>query len=167
MGKQRTSDKPAPTRRGARSRHAWKILLGLGLVIGLFGIGDLVLGLDADPAIPVGVAGLTPDEIRQTSEPLARLIDLQVTSGAIQLIVISALWSAIILVPFRRGERWAWYAMWTFPAWSLSVAVAFLFVDLQPDVPPPPPAISGWVFFGLTSLLLLVSRREFGFSPES
>lgn len=166
MEKRLISTKSAQTSPGALARHAWKILLGLAVVIGLFGVGDLIFGLEADPAIPVGVAGLTPDEIRQTSEPLARLIDLQVTSGAIQLISISALWGAILALPFRRGERWAWYAMWTFPAWSLSVALIFLSVDLQPDVRPPPPAISGWVFFGLTTLLLLVSRRNFELSRD-
>lgn len=166
MEKRLISNKTAQARPGALARHAWKVLLGLAVVIGLFGVGDLIFGLEADPAIPVGVAGLTPDEIRETSEPLARLIDLQVTSGAVQLISMSALWSVIILLPFRHGERWAWYAMWTFPAWSLSVAVIFLLVDLQPDVPPPPPAISGWVFFGLTALLLLGSRRNLEFSRD-
>lgn len=162
MNAQRVSAGQRTLRRRAFSRqNAWRWLLGLTVIVGLFGISDLILGIDADPAIPVGVTGLTPDEIRQTSEPVARLIDLQVTAGAIQLITISALWSVIILVPYRRRERWAWYTMWTFPAWSASVALAFLFVELQPDVPVPPPAISGWVFFGLTSLLLLVSRRDF------
>lgn len=32
-----------------RQRHGWKVLLGLVVVIGLFGIGDLLRGLDADP----------------------------------------------------------------------------------------------------------------------
>jgi hypothetical protein len=142
-------------------RHGWKFLLGLVIVIGLFGIGDVVRGLDADPAIPEGVAGLSPDEIRATSTPLARLVDLQVRAGGIQLVVISVLWTMIILAPYRHGERWSWYAMWTFPIWSLAVAVSFLFVELQPDVPPPPPAVSGWVFFALTALLLVGSRRGF------
>jgi hypothetical protein len=142
-------------------RHGWKFLLGLVVVIGLFGVGDIVRGLDADPAIPVGVAGLSPDEIRQTSPPLARLVDLQVRSGGLHLVVVGVLWTMIVLIPYRRGERWSWYAMWTFPAWSLAVAVSFLFIELQPDVPPPPPAISGWIFFALTALLLLGSRRGF------
>jgi hypothetical protein len=70
------------------------------------------------------------------------------------LIVMSLLWGVVLLVPFRRGKRWAWYTMWTLPLWSLMVAVSFLFVDLQGDVPPPPPAISGWVFFALAAALL-------------
>lgn len=140
-------------------RHGWKFLLGLVVVIGLFGIGDLLFGLDADPAIPEGVAGMSPEEMRDSSPELARHADLQVRAGGIQLIVIATLWSLVLVFPFRRGERWAWWAMWTFPGWALAVAVMFLFVDLQPGMPIPPPAISGWVFFGLTSLLLLGTRR--------
>lgn len=152
---------PAASDPGFWVRHGWKFLLGLVVVIGLFGVGDLLRGLDADPAIPEGVAGLSPDEIRETNPSLARLVDLQVRAGGLQLLVISVLWTLIILVPYRGGERWSWYAMWTFPAWSLTVAVSFLFVELQTDVPPPPPAVSGWVFFGLTVLLLMGSRRGF------
>lgn len=151
----------AANRPGFWTRHGWKFLVGLVAVIGLFGIGDVIVGIDADPAIPEGVAGLSPDEIREVNPPLANLVDLQVRAGGLHLILMSALWGVIVLVPYRRGERWAWYTMWTFPAWSLGVAVSFLFVELQPDVPPPPPAVSGWVFFGLTALLLLGTRRGF------
>jgi hypothetical protein len=153
-------DDPAAAPQGFWVRHGWKFLLGLVAVIGLFGIGDVIRGLDADPAIPEGVAGLSPDQIRAASPPLASLIDLQVRAGGIQLIVISALWTVILLNPYRNGQRWAWYTMWTFPAWSLAVAVSFLFVDLQPGAPPPP-AVSGWIFFALTALLLFVTRRGF------
>ena len=142
-------------------RHGWKLLLGVVLVIGFFGIGDVFVGVDADPAIPVGGTGLTPDEIRATSQPLARLIDLQVRSGGLHLAVMSVLWSVILLIPFRGGERWAWYTMWTLPLWALVVAVSFLFVELQPDVPLPPPAISGWALFAFTALILLATRRAF------
>jgi hypothetical protein len=142
-------------------RHGWKFLLILNSVIGLFGVGDLISGADADPAIPLAVTGLTVEEIGTTSESLARLIDLQARAGGFHLIVISLLGGAILLVPFRRGERWAWYAMWTLPLWSVAVAVSYLFVDLQPDVPPPPPAISGWVFFAVFAALLWASTGAF------
>jgi hypothetical protein len=147
-------------------RHGWRLLLGLVIVVGLFGVSDVALGLDADAGIPEGVAGLSPDEIRETAPLLARLFDLQVRAGGVQLVVISMLWTMIVLVPYRRAERWSWFAMWTFPAWSLAVAVSFLFVELQPDVPPPPPAVSGWVFFVLTALLLLASRHGFRVSRQ-
>jgi hypothetical protein len=157
-----TASPPNPEpRRGFWARQGWKFLLGLVVVIGLFGVGDLIRGLDADPMIPEGVAGLSPAEIRETSPNLARLADLQVRSGGLHLVVMAILWTAILAVPFRRGERWSWWAMWTFPGWSLAVAVTFLFVELQPGAPTPPPAVSGWMFFGLTAVLLLVTRSGF------
>jgi hypothetical protein len=155
-------DSSVPTRPSSFwVRQGWKFLIALVMVIGLFGISDVIIGLDADPAIPQGVTGMSPEEIREASPALGRLIDLQVRAGGIQLIVISALWMVLMLIPFRQGQLWAWYTMWTFPAWSLAVGVAFLFVELQPNTPPPPPAVSGWVFFGLTALLLLGTRRGF------
>jgi hypothetical protein len=138
-------------------RHSWRFLLGLAVVIGLFGVGDIVIGVAADPAIPRAITGMTIDEMRAANEPMARLIDLQVRAGGVHLLVMSLLWMAVLLVPFRRGERWAWLCMWSFPAWALTVSVSFLFVDLAPGVAPPPPAISGWVFFALTSALLLAA----------
>jgi hypothetical protein len=147
------------------NRHAWKFLLSLVAVIGLFGIGDVILGLDADPAIPLAVTGLTIDEIRASGGTLADLIDLQVRAGGVHLIVMSAVWAALVLIPYRRAEKWAWYAMWTFPLWAASVAVAFLFVELQPDTPPPPPAISGWIFLAATAGLLWSSAGSFRSSP--
>lgn len=157
-------DAPATKGKGERmrggfwARNSWKFLLALVAVIGMFGIGDLVIGVDADPAIPLGVTGFTPDEIRAMSQPVHRLIDLQTRAGGLQLIVISVVWSMLVIVPLRRGDRWAWYTMWTFPAWGLAVSVAFLLVELQPEHPVPPPAISGWIFFGLTSLLLWAAK---------
>ena len=94
------------------------------------------------------------------------MIDLQVRSGGLHLILMATLWSVILWVPFRRGERWAWYVMWTFPLWALAVSVTFLFVDLQPGASLPPPAISGWVFFTISGLLLLASRGRF-FVPHA
>lgn len=142
-------------KQGFWRRNSWKFLLALVAVIGMFGVGDLVMGMDADPAISLAVTGLTVDAMWETSELLTTMVDLQTRAGGIQLVVLSLAWATIVLVPFRRGERWAWFTMLTFPAWALGVAVFWLFVDLHPDVPPPPPAISGWVFAGVTTALLL------------
>lgn len=32
---------------------------------------------------------------------------------------------AVILVPFRRGERWAWYVLWYYPLFFILHIVAF------------------------------------------
>jgi hypothetical protein len=140
------------------SRHAWMVLLVLVVILGFFaGIGDITKGLDADPAIITAVTGLTPDEVSEASDPLARMIDVQIRSGGLHILTICVLWAVIVAVPFRRRERWAWFTMWTLPIWGAIVALSFWFVELVPDGPIPPPAISGWVFFIAGSLALLAS----------
>ena len=142
-------------------RHGWKFLLFLTVVVGLFGVRDLIFGIDAVQAYLVAVAGLTAEELRATSEPLATLIDVITRLFGLQEILLSLLGVAILLIPFRRGARWAWYAMWTFPLLSLALALSWLMIERQPNAPLPPPAWSGWVFFGLYAALLWASRAAF------
>lgn len=163
-----TADPVAPqAARRHWERNAWKYLLGFVVVVGLFGVGDIIAGADADPAIPVGVTGMTHDEIRLEHPLVARLVDLQVRSGGLHLVMLATVWSAVTVIPFRRHERWAWWAMWTYPAWAVSVAASFLFVELQPQTSPPPPAVSGWVL-GVAAAALLVASpgRPMASSPQ-
>lgn len=82
-------------------RHSWKALLFLTTVIGLFGVSDIVFGADAE-RLPV--TGLTMEQIRATSEPVATYIDALEQVGGVHLIVMSLFGGAILLVPFRRGD---------------------------------------------------------------
>ena len=148
----------AVDRPGFWARHAWRILAGLAAIVFLFGVGDIVFGLDADPAIPEGLTGMTLEEIRSAHDSVAGLLDLQVRSGGLHLLLLGALWLVIILKPLRAGERWAWLAAWTLPLWGLAVSVAFLFVPRPEGAPVPPPAISGWVFFLIGAAVLGVLR---------
>lgn len=147
---------------GFLRRNAWRFLAGLAVIVVLFGVGDTVRGMDADPAIPEGVTGMTIDEIRSSSPTLASLLDLQVRGGGLHLVMLGGLWLMLTLIPLRRGERWAWRALWSLPLWGLAVSVTFLFVDRPEGAPIPPPAISGWVFFvlGAAALWAVRARRK-------
>jgi len=151
---------------GFWSRHSWKFLLFLTVVVGLFGVRDLIFGLDAVQVYLLAVAGLTAEEIRATSEPLATLIDIITRLFGLQEILLSLLGVAILLIPFRRGARWAWYAMWTFPLLSAALALSWLMIERQQNAPLPPPAWSGWVFFGLFAVLLWASKGAFRGSQD-
>lgn len=139
-------------------RNAWRFLAGLAAIVLLFGVGDIVRGLDADPAIPEGVTGRTITEIRADDPALASLLDMQVRAGGIHLVILGGLWLTLIMVPLRRGERWAWMALWSLPLWGLAVSMMFLFIDRPSGAPIPPPAVSGWVFFAAGASLLLGCR---------
>lgn len=142
-------------------RHTWKILLVLAAILIVFGIGDVIRGLDADPAIIRSITGRTLEELRAQSPDVVEVGHAMTRAGGLQLAAVGVLMSAILLTAFRRWERWAWYAMWTLPAWSLAVFFLMLSIDRAHGVPPPPPLISGPIFAVLSAALLLAVAPRF------
>jgi hypothetical protein len=142
-------------------RHSWKVLFVISVLVGLFGIGDIVQGMSADPAIANSITGIPWEELRVSSPKIASLIDLQVRSGGSQLVALSLLSIAICLTGYRRGERWAWYALWAWPLFTVLALITFLTANRQPDFPPPPPLLSAPVFLVVSVLALLLPYRRF------
>lgn len=48
-------------------RNSWWGLVGIAAVLFVFGVVDVASGAAADPAIPLGLSGLTLDELRSES----------------------------------------------------------------------------------------------------
>jgi hypothetical protein len=142
-------------------RKAWWALVGLTVIVGLFGLSDVAGGISADPGIPLGITGKTVTQLRAESEQSYRLLDLTARSGGTLLVVIGILMTTILLVPFRRGERWAWWVMWTLPIWAAAASVGIAIVGVAPGQAPPPPMISGPIFAVLAGAILLVSAPRF------
>lgn len=59
----------------------------------------------------------------------------------------------ITLIPFRRRERWAWFALWLYPA--------FWIVHLVGRLPPGKDHVHQVVFIVLSLVGLLLPAREF------
>jgi hypothetical protein len=142
-------------------QHSWKVLLIISGILGLFGIGDMIQGMSADPAIANSMTGVPWEELQKSSPKIANLIDLQVRSGGAQLLTLSILSIIICLTGYRRGERWAWYAFCSYPLYMVLAFIIFLTADRQADFPPPPPMLSAPVFFVICVLVLLLSYRRF------
>lgn len=141
--------------------HAWWGLLVMSLIVTMFGITDLTGGVSSDPGIPLGLIGRTLAELEAESAQAYRLLDLGVRAGGIHLIIIGTLQLAILVFAFRRDLRWAWWAMWTLPAWAAAVFVFYLAAGVAPGQAPPPPMISGPIFAALSAVILLVSAARF------
>lgn len=151
---------------GWLQRHSWWGLVAMSVLVGLFGLGDLLNGFEWEPSIPLGYVGMTPQELRAASPPAYRLLDHGVRSGGVDLLVIGALLTAILLFAFRRSQRWAWWAAWALPAWATAATLVNLAFGVAPGQAPPPPLTSGPVFAVLAAAILLVSApRFFGRRP--
>ncbi len=142
-------------------RKSWIVFLVVSSIFLLFGIGDAIRGMDADPAIAESFIGIPWEDLKATDPEVANLINLNVRSGGTQIIVLSILSIAITVMAFKQGKRWGWYALWIWPVWMATIFVVLLLAPRQPDVPPPPPMLSAPVFFVFTLLAQVLSYRRF------
>lgn len=154
---------------GAFERHAWKIFVGLSIIIGIFGIGDIRVGaseLQTDEAVLMqSITRMSWNELKAANPRVANLIDLKWRSGGADFAFIAILSIIICLQGFRRGERWAWYAMWAWPLWLVVNIVLGVNVAKDPSYGTPVPVISGSVLLVVSVLTLALSYRKFFFKP--
>ncbi len=146
-------------------RHAWKILLGVIALIGLFGISDMFGGASdlqyGEKVYMTGVTGMTWDELQTTSPDVARLIDTVFRTNGASLATVALLSLSICLSGFRKDERWAWYALWGLPLWTLLTVFFVSSVEKKPGAGTPVPIISGSILFVISASMLLLSRPRF------
>jgi hypothetical protein len=139
-------------------RHGWWGLLVVAIILAVFGFTDIASGAAADPAIPLGLTAQTIEELEAESAAAYAVFDFYTRSNGWTLVILGALLATITLVPYRRGERWAWRTMWVLPVWSVGVAAFYVVAGVEPDQPPPPPMVSGPIIAVLTAAILLIDR---------
>ncbi len=111
----KSAEKPA-------EKYAWIIIFVFG-VLWLIAAPINLQGRPPDPPSPEATTGLTLDEMA------ARLPGLRDYIGGISrqlgnfMLVIGMLLAGIGAVPYRKGEKWAWYACWIIPV-SLVIQIA-------------------------------------------
>lgn len=104
----------------ARSRYlavVWVLLLLLGLFPVVASAADLAadlrVGLPADhQATFAQLAGMPWAAARQALAGPARYVTTLEIGYAVHELVFGLLFLAIVAIPLRRGERWAWGACW-------------------------------------------------------
>jgi len=91
------------------------------IVFLVFGILDVIAapiqltGRPPDPPSPEGTTGLTLDEIGRRVPGISAYIASESRQLGNFMLVSGVLMALVAAVPFRKGERWAWYGMWTAP----------------------------------------------------
>ena len=142
-------------------RHAWWGLLALTLALVAFGVTDVVVGPAADPGIPLGLTGMTLEELQAEGPASYRLFDFFTRANGYSLLMIGLFGTTILLFAFRRNHPWAWWTMWVLPVWAAGVPVFYLVAGVDSNQPPPPPMISGPFLALLAAAILLVSAPRF------
>jgi len=99
----------------AYERYAWIIFFVYGLLPVMIAPIHLLSGLPPDPPSPEGMTGLTlaamdaqiPGILGYISSISVQLFNFMLAMGVLVM--------AIAAVPYRKGEKWAWYAFWILP----------------------------------------------------
>lgn len=104
----------------AYEKHAWILIFPVGIVGLILGI-LLLLGLPADPQAVKNLTGMTFDEIIASQPRIASLLT-RLVARAFGVAQLSFFLSVLVItaVPYRKGEKWAWYTLWIVPASVLS-----------------------------------------------
>ena len=96
------------------SKHAWLLFFVLG-ALAVAGAPIMLLGNPPDPPSPKGFTGLSSDEIAARIPGMSGYISSIARQLGNFMLATGLFLMAVAAVPFRKGERWAWYAMWVAP----------------------------------------------------
>jgi len=138
----------------------WVLFLVLGVLEILFGAGDMIAGIENDPAILISATGRTPAELKARDPLIYTAMDQQQKLIGYNLLMTGLLISVVSLTAFRRGARWAWFTFWLIPV-SMAFIVISQYIIRQPGESLAPPFYSGLLFTVLTSLWLALSYRKY------
>ena len=109
---------PAVKAEKAYEKHAWILLFALGMVALAYGIYFLVVGIPPDAQLVKKITGITWNEL-VASEPGATAFLRTETFRVLGLTLIGLgiFGMAVASIPFRRGEKWAWYVSLYIPVY--------------------------------------------------
>jgi hypothetical protein len=143
-------------------QYAWWWFALLAAVTAVVGVAELASGapivtLDSVQA----VTGMTTVELAAKSSEAYQLIEFEVRVEGLHLILIGALIGAIVACGFRQDRRWAWWTMWSFPIYTVSLLVLNLIVKTAPGQAPAAQAFTGAIVGMLSAGILLFSAPRF------
>jgi hypothetical protein len=146
-------------------RNGWTIFTGISLVSAVFGLGDMISGGSTfalgEEVMFNRLTGTTWDALQAADPGAANLIDYQVRAGGAWLLLIGILSLAISVTALRRGERWAWFAMWVWPLGVALVVAVLWSATREPGEGIPIPIISGSITIVISLATLALSARKY------
>lgn len=111
-------------------RYAWVLLAITGLPFLMFGISALLFGLslsDTPVGLPGGsdavasTTGLPWDQVVAENDTAMRLLRGVSRVAGLGFLALGVLVVTVVSIPFRRGQRWAWFALWVVPAFMIGL----------------------------------------------
>lgn len=124
--------------------NAWILLLAPALLVALFSMGAVLMGIDKNEF--EASTGIAWAEVEQTTPTVASYIVRLERLIGVGYGVVGLTWAAIALRMLRKGQREAWFILWSMPL-VFGAASAVFFAH----------AASGLgIFYGAYALITLI-----------
>ena len=140
----------------AYERYAWLVFFIVGLVLLVFTVGYIVAGMVASDAY-TSITGMTSTQLEASNPSLVNLVTYTARIAGFHLLGFSVLILAMSYAPYRKGEKWSWYAFWIVPLFF----VIHLPLFLSQSPPVWSGVITGAVLIPLSLLALVLPYKKF------
>ena len=80
------------------------------------------------------LVGVSTIQIRDLSPKLMEAIELAVQLRGVYLLIFALFWIVISLIPYRKGEKWAWYTVLGIGSIWLSGYLIIVYIGLAQGI---------------------------------
>ena len=104
----------------AYQKHAWKILFAIGVLFLLPAV-PAIFDVDVDPIHDERIMGITLEEPEASNPVVFDLYIFHLRAIGVSVSVFAILSMGISMTAYKRAEKWASYALWSFPVVIIGV----------------------------------------------
>ena len=112
----------------AYEKYAWILLFAIGLIFLITAVPH-TLGINTDPGTVERIAGMTLNELKDSNPGFFDLHIFYFSFGGLSDLGFAFFITVISLTAYRRGEKWAWYALWFLPAYFIGSAAITMSIE--------------------------------------
>ncbi len=151
----------------SRSLNVASALLIVPAII--FGGAELFFLLNPDVSTLASpeALGVSYSQIREFSPELLDAIQLALHFSGLGFVTLALAWSVISLGPYRKGEKWAWYAMLGIGGIFLSGFLIITYIGTTLGLYPSIGITLGIIYFILWGVGLALPAKEILGKPSS
>lgn len=133
-------------------KYAWVLLFAIGLLVAIPGVFHYI-GFNTDPATAEEIVGISLNELEESNPQAFDLYEFYFQFGGLSDVGFGLLVAIISATAYRNGRKWAWYTLWSVPAFFAASIVLLYAYELS--------ILAPLVFVILALLGLLLPFRKF------
>ncbi len=142
-------------------KYAWILLFAIGVIVVVTAVPH-ALGINTDPETVQRISGMTLNELKDSNPAFFNLYIFYFSFGGLSDLAFAFFTIVISLTAYKKGEKWAWYALWFIPAYFIGSAAITMSIESTISIESSLSLLLPITIFVILSLLgLLLPFRKF------